>query len=95
MTPYDVPKSVRANQQTRALARRPQPCGGGIGRGLVCEQYPTVLYPCGWRCARCAQATGLVAVHGLDSAYGQQLRQDRADARATGHPNDNEEAATA
>lgn len=59
MNEFDLPQSVRANQQRRALARRPQPCGAGIGRGLTCEKYGTHLYPCGWRCPDCAVATGL------------------------------------
>lgn len=54
---FPVPDSVRENQQLRARARRPQPCG-------ACQEWTTtVLYPCGWRCATCADTAGLTPVH--------------------------------
>jgi hypothetical protein len=59
---FNPPAYVESNRLKRAQARRPQPCGAGIGRGLTCGKYPTVLYPCGHRCASCAQAAGLQPV---------------------------------
>ncbi len=58
MTTYPVPASVQQNQQLRALARRPQPCGEGIGRGLTCGHFPTFLYCAGWLCAEHATGRG-------------------------------------
>lgn len=50
-TGFEVPQSVRDNQQKRALASgRPQPCGEGTGDGLTCREFPTRLYRTGWRC---------------------------------------------
>lgn len=62
MPDFAVPASVVANQQTRALARRPMPCGEGVGRGLTCNRYPAVLYPRGHRCGPCAQRAGLQSI---------------------------------
>lgn len=77
MTAFDVPQSVRDNQQKRALASsRPQPCGAGVGNGLTCGQYPTSLYPRGHRCVRCATAEGLV-VGQAPGAYPEFLRARR------------------
>jgi hypothetical protein len=55
MSEYQVPQHVRANQQLRALARRPQPC-------LLCKQWTdTVLYAAGPHCPPCAASRGLQA----------------------------------
>jgi hypothetical protein len=53
VTEYAPPAYVRANQQLRALARRPQPC-------LLCQQWTdTVLYAAGPHCPPCAASRGL------------------------------------
>jgi hypothetical protein len=60
---FNSPAYVESNRLKRAQARRPQPCGAGIGRGLICGKYPAVLYPCGRRCVSCAAAAGLTPVN--------------------------------
>lgn len=59
---YEPPARVQRNQQARAAARRPQPCGSGLSDGRTCRNSPAVLYPCGWRCATCAATAGLTPV---------------------------------
>lgn len=49
---FTEPQHVRDNRQRRAMARRPRPCGEGVGRGLTCDEYPAVLYARGLRCER-------------------------------------------
>jgi hypothetical protein len=63
---FTPPDYVENNRLKRAQARRPQPCGAGIGRGLTCGKYPAVLYPCGRRCAACAAAAGLTPINQHD-----------------------------
>lgn len=56
MSAYQVPASVRENQQLRARARRPKPC-------LLCQEWThTVLYASGWHCPPCAARRGLQPV---------------------------------
>jgi hypothetical protein len=53
---FAVPDIVRANQQIRALARRPQPC-------MLCGAWTkTHLWPAGWHCPPCANSRGLQPV---------------------------------